>query len=60
MSKRDVYPSPGRIEPTGALRANDTKALSQRQWAKELVWLQGGRKTAFSRGKKSHLSSLPT
>lgn len=31
----------GRTEPTGAHRANDTKALSQRQWAEALVGLQG-------------------
>lgn len=40
-SKREAHPSPGRTEPTGALRANDTKALSQRQWAEALVGLQG-------------------
>lgn len=57
-SKREVHPSPGRNEPTGALRANEAKALSQRQRAKELMCCRGRR--SVLRGKKSHVGCLPT
>lgn len=45
-------------EPTGALRANEAKALSQRQRAKELVCCRGP-ETAFSGARRAPSAACP-